>query len=481
MSRANATHRPLAVALIAVALLTAACGARWTDEQQAQVLAQAPADERAVLEQQSTRTGSAARPGAPTSMPDQATGSVPGDAGGNDGAESAVGESADPGGDADPGAPEARGALPCAAPSDAPGVSDDRLVIGSISSLSGPVAGLGASSAAAVRAYVAYRNATGGICGREVVLREADDGTDNGRYRSVVTDLGPQVLGITGGFALGDVGGRDIIAQQGLPVVNLVGAESVQELPTVFGINPFYEDPDAVIGKYRYLRDQGARTVAVSYLGVDQSRAEARLQQRLMRAAGIEVVLEDELPLSTLSYDSAARRVANSRADYLLFIGDANSNASMARSVADTGYDLAFAEYFVFSYGTNFIERAGAAAAEGAMNWLRTLPTEEAGSNAEVAAFVEWMDRVAPSDVKDMFAADSWASAKAFLDTLEAIPGPISREALLAQLGSVETYDAGGMLGPIRLGAQLTNGCFVAMQVQSGTWRRMAPSEGFLC
>src|SRR3546814_7940878 len=35
---------------------------------------------------------------------------------------------------------------PCAAPSDAPGVSDDKIVVGNISSISGPVPGLGATS-----------------------------------------------------------------------------------------------------------------------------------------------------------------------------------------------------------------------------------------------------------------------------------------------------------------------------------------------
>lgn len=359
-------------------------------------------------------------------------------------------------------------------------MTDDAIAVGSISSLSGPVPGLGASSAAAVRAYVAYRNATGGVCGRELALREADDGTDNGRYRAVVGDLGPRVLGLAGGFALGDVGGAEVIGAQQLPVVNVPSGDAVQQLPTAFDVNPPYPDPDAVIGKYRYLRDHGASKVAMAYLAVDQSRAEARLQRRLMEAAGLRVVDVQELPVSTLSYDSAARSVANSGADYFFFIGDVNSNGSMARAMADTGYELRFAEYFTFVYGTKFVELAGSAA-EGVVSWLRTLPNEDAGSNAEMAAFVEWMDRIAPGEAKDVFAADSWASAKAFVDALVALPGPITRDALVAQLRSVDTFDAGGMLGPIRLGAEQTNGCFVAVQVRSGRWERLTPDRGFLC
>ncbi len=475
----------LSVCVLAVlTVVVTGCGARWSDEQAAEVTSRGTTGGSIVASPigdatdvpsptvTTSATGDVANGGGPTTAvagaqpsADDATGPSSSSASGSDRSS-------------DTTAPPA--ALPCAAPSTAPGVTDDTIALGSISSLSGPVPGLGASAAAAARAYVAYRNATGGVCGRTIELKAADDGTDNGRYRSVVGELGPTVLGIAGGFALGDVGGVDVIAAQKLPIVNVPSADAVQELPTAFDMNPPYADPNAVIGKYRYLYDHGARKVSQTYLAVDQSRAEAQVQRRLMEAAGLKIVQTQELPISTLSYDSAARSVANSGADYLFFIGDVNANGSMARSMADTGYHLKFAEYFTFAYGTEFTDLAGPAA-EGAISWLRTLPNEDASNNAEVAAFVEWMDRVAPGDVKDVFAADSWTSVKAFLDTLEALPGPISRQALMAQLGATGSYDAGGMMGPIELGAEQTHGCFVAVQVRSGTWQRLTPDRGFLC
>jgi ABC-type branched-subunit amino acid transport system substrate-binding protein len=313
------------------------------------------------------------------------------------------------------------------------------------------------------------------------VLREADDGTDNGRYRSVISDLGPKVFGIAGGFALADIGGVDVIKQQGIPIVTVPSVEAVSALPTVYDINPRYENLKAVVGKYKWLREQGATKVSLVYLAVDQSRAEANNQKSLMQAAGIQVVQVQELPLSTLSYDSPARGVANSGANYLFFIGPADANASMAKAMANTGYKgLKFSEYFAYGYATQFPDLAGPAA-EGATTWMRTRPNEEAGQNAEVKTYVEWMDRVAPGSPQDPFAADAWAGAKAFFDTLEALPGPITRQAFLAQLAKVETYDAGGLLAPIRFGAKVSNGCVVGMKVVKGTWVRMVPREGFLC
>jgi hypothetical protein len=97
--------------------------------------------------------------------------------------------------------------------------------------------------------------------------------------------------------------------------------------------------------------------------------------------------------------------------------------------------------------------------------------------------YVEWMDRVAPGVPKDLFGIDSYVAATAFFDALEMLPGPISREALVNQLLSITSYDAGGMFAPIQLGKDLSKGCFMGMIVHNGKWQRLAPAQvgGYLC
>lgn len=471
-------RRHLVVLLLLTSLLTAACGARWTDEQAELVASRdSGTDEGAAVDRVSSGADGAtgdASGGTDRSSDRTATTQAAADggsgpsvqSGGDSGPASAAGDSG--GG--------AGGPLPCAAPSDAPGVTDSEIFVGSINSLSGPAPGLAASSAAAARAYVAYRNSIGGVCGRQITLRQVDDGTDNGRYRSVISELQNTVFGIAGGFALGDVGGVEIIKSSGIPIVNGPSGQTVADLPTVFDINP---NPSKS-SRYSYIRKNGGTKVSLVYLAVDQSRFEANLQRSLMEAAGIQVVDVQELPISTLNYDAAARGAVNSGANFLWFVGDANSIVSMAQSVEDTGHEFAFFEILSFAYGSSFIESAGPAA-EGVISWLRTLPNEEAGSNEETARFNEWMQRVAPGEPRDPFAGDSWAAAKAFYDNLEALPGPITREAFVKQLASVGTYDAGGFYGPIRLGQETDDDCMVGVQVKNGKWVRLTPSSGFLC
>lgn len=454
------------IALVA----TSACGSRWTDDQR-----KAIANRGSSSLSTSEGSGSSAN-GADSSGTDAGTdtGAVTGSSG--QGTGSGAGASS---GGAGKTAVQSS-TKPCAATSTAPGITDKTVTVGAINSLSGPVPGLSASAAAAARSYVAYKNATGGVCGRQIVLRETDDGTDNSRYRTLVTELGPKIFGLVGGFAIGDVGGADLVEAQKLPGITTPSADTSSNVSTVFDINPPYKNINGPTGKYKWLHDNGATKASVIYLDTDQSRLEANNHIALMKAVGIQVVDVQPLPLSTLSYDSSARRVVNSGADYMWFTAPTDANVSMAQSLRDAGAKLKWAEYFIYAYGTNFLEQAGDTA-DKAITFLRWLPNDETGKNAELGRFVEWMERTAPGDAKDSFAADAWASTKAFFDTMESLSGPITRESFVAALRAIKSYDGGGMFGPIEFGIEKSNNCVVGMQVVSGKWKRLVPASGFLC
>jgi ABC-type branched-subunit amino acid transport system substrate-binding protein len=454
------------VALAAVAcVLLAACGARWSTEERSAVLARrSDAGPAGPVSGEDVTATSLADVGVASPAATGGTGPVP----------------SDPASTNRPAGPSASGPRPCAAPSSAPGVSPTELVVGSISSLSGPVPGFGANGAAGIRAYVAHRNATGGVCGRKLVLKTADDGTEQGRYRAAIIAFNDSVLGIVGGTTAGDAGGVERVEALGMPVVSATFSVEMGHAATAFDITPTFKDTHKAIGKYDFLHQQGIRKAAVVGVANALTRAEMLSQRDQMQASGIQVVNFQELPLSTLSYDASARAVANSGADFLLFIHEPGASASMAKAMRDTGYrDLRFAEY-ITAYGSAFIELGGEAV-EGALGFARTAPNEDASPGPNQMAFLQWMARSEPGNKADTFAADSWAAATGFFDALEALPGPITRAGLIAQLRTMTSFDAEGFMGPINLGESASNGCGVWMQVKDQRWQRLTPAQGFLC
>ena len=184
-ARRPLTQRPLLKVLVAIALLVplAACGTRWNSAQEAEVKARL------------ANGGSSAASSSNQDTPGATSGDTSTDAlgtgtGTGTGSGTATGSGTGTGtgtGTGSVGATNSK--APCTAASTEVGVTPTEIRVGSISSLSGPVPGLGGSAAAAARAYVAYRNSIGGVCGRKIVLQEADDGTDNARYRSVISEM----------------------------------------------------------------------------------------------------------------------------------------------------------------------------------------------------------------------------------------------------------------------------------------------------
>jgi ABC-type branched-subunit amino acid transport system substrate-binding protein len=455
--------------LLAASMLTTACGARWSSSQRAAVL-------RSRGDGPAAANGAASGPGV-TSASGQPV--VGGESAGSSATTPAAGDATTPGQRVADGATGVPGPRPCTAPSSAPGVTSAAINVGAIATISGPVPGLAQSSQAGASAYVAYRNSVGGVCGRRIVLKSADDGFEQTRFRAIIQDMAKSTFGLISTFAGGDGGGVDIATNAHLPVTASALSDQFQDAPTVFDINPPPKDPHAPIAKYKYLYEHGVRTAAIGTIAQAASLAQMNLQQAQLEASGIKVVLRQELPLSTLSFDAPARAVANSKADYFLWLAAGSLNSNMAKSIKDTGYKLKYFDVLT-AYGSSFIDMAGSAS-DGVISGSRALPSEDGGSNRELDTFLSWMARTAPGIAPDPFAVDAWASSKAFFDNLEALHGPITRDGLIAQLKTVTNYDAGGMYGPINLGQKVSNSWYVLMQVVGRKWQRLAPAQGFIC
>ena len=337
---------------------------------------------------------------------------------------------------------------PARAASTEVGVSATEIKVGSISSLSGPVPGLGGSAAGGARAYVAFRNATGGVCGRKIVLKEADDGTDNGRYRSVIDELSKQ--GLRCGRWLRARRRRRCRRDRARRRFHSSTSRAAGVGRSADGVRHEPEVPEprcAVIGKYKFLKSRGANKVVGHLPSRRPIEFEAELQMRLMKAAGMTRSSSvQELPLSHAQLRLAAAACANTKADYMFFIGDGRRQPVDGAGAARHRLQAEVPRVLRVRLRHELHRSGRWTRPRRLVTWscVRCRTKTRRTTRKWPPSCAGWtVSR--PAQTSDAFAADSWAGAKAFFDNLETLPGPITRDAFVAKLKSVATYDAGGM------------------------------------
>jgi branched-chain amino acid transport system substrate-binding protein len=371
----------------------------------------------------------------------------------------------------------AGGAAACAAPSHEVGVSDTAITLGGVNQLSGPVPGLAETAVKGAQAYINMVNANGGVCGRQVKLIVADDRSEAGQNAAQHEQLKSRVLGFAGEFSALDGGGATVLKGTNIPTV------SVDTDPAWSGVTGHYSPTsfaNAVTPqRYRYMASRGAKTAALVVVAVSAARSNADFEQKNFEAAGIRVVLRQEVSVTEFSFAAAARAVANSKADVMLFLHTADASAAMARELQKVPYLPKF-PYYIVAYGSSFLETAGTAA-EGAATPLTFAPFEDRASNPSVNDLLTWFERTGPGLKPDRFAVDAWAGTRLLLEAVASVPGAITREAVLARLAATHRWDAGGLETPSDVGARKPTGCYVVVRVRSGRWVREQPASGFAC
>ncbi|HWE70149.1 MAG TPA: ABC transporter substrate-binding protein, partial [Acidimicrobiales bacterium] len=172
--------------LLAVTLVSTACGARLTAAQ----LTAANASNNSSSGSGGSGNGSGSKSGPGTTTTVAGTAGSAGSAG-----SAATGGSATGGAAATGGAPSGTVAAasgptcPNGAPGSGPGVTPSTITIGNVSTVTGPVPGLFTSARLGTQAFVAYQNSIGGVCGRKLTLDSGDDNMEQAQNSTTVQSL----------------------------------------------------------------------------------------------------------------------------------------------------------------------------------------------------------------------------------------------------------------------------------------------------
>ncbi|HET7719294.1 MAG TPA: ABC transporter substrate-binding protein, partial [Acidimicrobiales bacterium] len=362
------------------------------------------------------------------------------------------------------------------------GITEGEILLGNISTLTGPVPGLFRGALVGAQAWAAYQNAQGGIHGRKVRIVPADDRFDGNANRAAASDLEKKTFALLGSFSVVEDGGAGVIKQTGVPDIGYALSTARRTLPNQY--SPLPAPEGWVLGPLNWYKERKGAAVVTNIAGfygdVPASESNYRNMKAAAESVGWRYLFDQPLQPTESNYTAYVIRMRQQNARGLVMTFDVSGMARMAKAVQQQGLKLDLPLYGPNAYDRKFLELAGSAA-EGTTFWMTNLLFGGEDDHPEVRLFNTYLKKVAPGFSPDVFALYSWASGRLFAQAAAAGPPQMTRKALLEQLSKIDQFDSNGLLAPTGPASKRPSTCFVIVEIRGGRFVRVDPASGYRC
>jgi branched-chain amino acid transport system substrate-binding protein len=365
-----------------------------------------------------------------------------------------------------------------------PGITASTITIGNVATVGGLVPGLFEGARYGVEAYADYLNSTGGVDGRKLEVDAGDDALSCTQNKSVTEGMEGSVVAFVGGFSLYDSCG-DLALPATVPVVAVSPDVPLNEAPNFFSPQPILHGiATGPLLYYKQHYPQAVLHVGALVAGLAPAPDAWAAEEAGMESLGYHISVVDQYePLTT---QFTADVVQMQQAGVQMVVLDQADVASIARFV-DAMQVQGFHPTIVTSagpaYASTFVQQAGTQAAS-----LVTIAQTDAlylGQDASavpaVATFDHWYGVAFPGHQPDLYALYGWASAALFVQAVKGAGANLSQAGILAALGKITSFDAGGLMAASDPAGKQPPTCFVLAHPVNGQWQRIEPSSGFDC
>ena len=345
----------VAFALLAMMLVSTACGARLSSKDLAAARRSA--------------TGIGVTAGEASGGQSTDTGGTAGSAGGTGAASGAtVGGAASAGGGAKAAAGAAAasstGGATCKSgtPSSDPGVSATEIHFGNVSTTGGPVPGIFAGARDGVNAFFAYQNSQGGLCGRQLKLDFQDDNLDASRNQQAYQQLSAKDLGIVGSFSVVDEGGSQVIGSHpDMPDASYALSKARYSLANNFSPQPL-RVPGWPLGTLQYFKTTFGPSVItkMAYFTEDvQSAKDAASGQKAAASSlGYQFVYERVTEPTDTDFTADVSNMKGKGVRGVMMAGDAGQMARIAAAMKAQGFTVPLATWGANAYDKQFVDNS---------------------------------------------------------------------------------------------------------------------------
>ncbi|WP_244930080.1 ABC transporter substrate-binding protein [Nocardioides sp. W7] len=361
----------------------------------------------------------------------------------------------------------------CAGFKNGPGITDKTITIGNASDISGPVPGIFEASQDAVRAYVAYFNSTGDICGRKLAIKTYDTRADAGADQQAYAKACEETFAMVGSMSAFDSGGAATAQGCGLPDLRSA-ATSVERsaCATCFGAQSTNASQfqnavaDFVLKNY----GDAGQHAGFLYINAGAAVQNAKGQVEAMTKRGMKFDVVQGIDITEFNYAPYVQQLKTKGVQTVFWIGAYQQSVRLRQAMDQQGYKPKLYLRDPTDYSPAFVKE-GAGAVDGTVVFANFTPFEEVGSNKELALYLGWLDQVKPGATPGFFGLFSWSAARLFVERSIALGGKLDRASLVAQLGGVKNWTANDLHSPQQVGAKQTGECWRFVQLAGSAWK----------
>lgn len=364
------------------------------------------------------------------------------------------------------------------------GITDDEVVVGNVSAVSGPIPGLFQGAPDGVEAYFAKINADGGVNGRQLRVISKDDALNCNQNATAVRELAGQVAAFVNSYSVFDGCGAEELAKHPdlADVSNGVDARVTQREQN---FSPAPAPAGSRTGGFIYYRDTyGVKTIGSIY-GNGAAESSWKEQMAALESVGYELGYARGIAASETDFTADIIRMRDAGVDFLYLnaINDSVLALVLKQAKQQDWRPKVIASGVAYD-GEFFDLLDDPSAAEGVFfdSASAMFLGEDRDTVPMVGEFLDWMEKTHPESEPDLFAMYGWVSAMLFVQALDAAGEDPTRQDIVDALGEIDSFDADGMLSEANVAAKEPSECYLLGQVRDGKFVRVLPEdEGFTC
>jgi branched-chain amino acid transport system substrate-binding protein len=375
----------------------------------------------------------------------------------------------------------------------APGITPSSITFGNVSGLTGPLSGNFTQPAQAVQALFDAVDAAGGICGRKLQLVTEDDQQNASSNESDVQSLiAKPVFAFAGSTSDADNGGVPDMVKAGIPdfgfAINCNRSESATYWspaggscfqPQGPGVGPY----DIGDSTFALAQQQGYLPKKLAFLAYSipiSAQAAGQFAYVFQHSFGGDVCYQDTSisPVSASLESDVEQMQANGCQGVYSFM-DVTGNSKLLQAIQQQNVNLGYVAATFDAYTPVQIQTAGQSASQKFTVALPFVPLNE--NNPMDSMYQKQLSQYVPGAQPSGFGFLAWLAAQMMIYALlEAGRNP-TWASLDNALNGLKNFDDGGALGPYSPGSHSVAPCTMDAWVQGSGFVRRAPSSGLFC